>query len=92
MSQHFSRTERHILGALYKLDDMLLSLQFQVLSGTVRHTSGIFRAENQEPTEGCSQKDPHPEVGVISQTFEPDKTSYTCLPSSKTVTLNRKFV
>ena len=38
LSQEFSGTESHILGALSKLDDFLLNLQIRTHSGTVAGT------------------------------------------------------
>ena len=38
LSQEFSGTESHILGALSKLDDFLLNLQIRTHSGTVPGT------------------------------------------------------
>ena len=63
LSQEFSRTESLILGALFKLDELLLNPQIQTHSGTVPGTFRNTNVENQEPNEDRSQNDPHPEVG-----------------------------
>ena len=59
LSQDFSGTESRILGALSKLDEILLNPQIRMHSGTFRNTN----VENQEPNEDRSQDDPYPEVG-----------------------------
>ena len=56
LSQEFSRTESRILGALSKLDEIVLNPQIRTHSGTV---PGTFRYTNVE-----NQENPHPEVGA----------------------------
>ena len=82
LSLEFSRTESRILGALSKLDELLLSPQIWTFSGTV---PGRFRnadVENQEPNGDRSQNDPHPEVEFSAfcasnlTDSEPDETSH----------------
>ena len=63
LSQEFSRIESRILGALSKLDELLLNPQIRTHSGTVPGTFRNTNVENQEPNEDRSQDDPHPEVG-----------------------------
>ena len=63
LSQEFSRTESHILGALSKLDEFLLNPQLRTHSGTVPGTFRNTNVEKQEPNEDRSQDGPHPEVG-----------------------------
>ena len=50
------------MGALSKLDELLLTPQMRTLSGTVRGTSRKNDLENQEPTGDRSQSDAYPEV------------------------------
>ena len=63
LSQEFSRTESHILGALSKLDEFLLNQQIRTHSETVPGTFRNTNVENQGTNEDDSQSDPHPEVG-----------------------------
>ena len=65
LSQEFSRTESHILGALSKLDEFLFHPEIRTHSGTVTVTFRNTNVENQEPNENRSQDDPHPEVGTF---------------------------
>ena len=83
-SQEFSRTESHILGALSKLDEVLLNSQIGKFSGT---TPGTFRntdVENQDKSGDRSQNDPHPEVEFSASRpsnltdSDPDETSNNC--------------
>ena len=62
MSQEFSTTESRILGALFKLDEILLNAQIRTLSGTVPETHKNTDVENQETTRDRSRNDPHPKV------------------------------
>ena len=62
LSQQFSRTKFHTLGALFKLDEILLSPQVRTFSGTFLGTLRNADVENQEPSGYRSQDDPHPEV------------------------------
>ena len=63
LSQEFNRTESRILGALCKLDDILLNQQIRTHSATVPGTFQNTNVENQGTNEDDSQSDPHPEVG-----------------------------
>ena len=63
LSQEFSRTESRILGALSKLDEILLNPQIRTHFGTVPGTFRKTNVENQGTNEDDSQSDPHPEVG-----------------------------
>ena len=78
--QELSRTKNHNLGALFKLDGMLLNPPAGVQSDPVKETSRKLIQENQETNEDHSHNDPHPKVGVLltqsSQKFNPDETSY----------------
>ena len=65
LSQEFSRTESRILGALSKLDELLLNLQIRTYSGTVPGTFRNTNVENQGTNEDDSQSDPHPEAGLF---------------------------
>ena len=51
VSMEPSRTGRRFIAALSKVDQMFLSPQIQVPSGTVHGTSRNTNLENQEPTE-----------------------------------------
>ena len=73
-----------MLGALFRLDEFLLSPQAQVHCGPVPETSRKSNGENQETNEEThslhdadrSPNDPLPEVSVsLSQEFSPNKTS-----------------
>ena len=71
LSQDFSRTESRILGALSKLDELLLNLQIRTHSVTVPGTFRNTNVENQGTNEDDSQSDPHPEAGLFrSQTTQ----------------------
>ena len=62
LSKEFSRTESRILGALSKLDDILLNPQVRTCSVAVPGTSRNSGSENREPTGDRSQSDPCPEA------------------------------
>ena len=85
LSQEFSRTESHVLGALSKLDELLLNPHTRTHSATVPGTFRNTNVENQEPNENRSQDDPHPEVGPSvcqsrhSSDSDPDEAPHTCL-------------
>ena len=71
LSQEFSTTESRILGALSKLDELLLNQQIRTPSGTVRETFQNTNVDNQETNEDDSQSDPDPEAGLFrSQTTQ----------------------
>ena len=65
LSQEFSRTESRILGALSKIDEVLLNPQIRTHSGTVPGTFRNTTVENQGTNEDDSQSDPHPEAGIF---------------------------
>ena len=62
LSRELSTTESRILGALSKLDELLLNPQIRAFSGTVQGTSRNADVEKQEPSGDRSQNDPHPEM------------------------------
>ena len=62
LSQEFSRIESRILGALSKLDEILLNPQIRTFSGIAPGTFRNADVENQEPSGDRSQNGPHPEV------------------------------
>ena len=69
--QELSRTENRILGALSRLDDFLMNPLIQDHSGTTPETSRNAYGANQGTNEDDSQRDPHPEAGVLqSQTTQ----------------------
>ena len=82
LSQEFSRTESHFLGALSKLDEFLLNPQIRTFSGTIPGTFRNTDVENQEPSGDRSQNDPHPEVefsACLASNLidsDPDQTSH----------------
>ena len=51
LSQEFSRTENHVLGALARLDDFLMNPLIQGHSGTAPETSRNVFSINQETNE-----------------------------------------
>ena len=62
VSQEISRTGSRILGALSKLDELLLNTQIRLFSGTIPGAFLNADVENQEPSGERSQNDPKPEV------------------------------
>ena len=71
LSQEFSRTKNRILGALARLDDLLMNPLYQGHSGTAPETSRNAFGTNQGTNEDKSQSDPHPEAGIFrSQTTQ----------------------
>ena len=66
LSQEFSRTENRILGALARLDDILMKPLIQGYSGTAPETSRNVFSINQGTNEDDSQSDPHPEAGLFN--------------------------
>ena len=62
LSQDFSMTEPRILGALSRLDEVLLKSQIWTLSGTIPGTSRKVGVKIQETTGDRSKNDPHPAV------------------------------
>ena len=65
LSQEFSKTEFRILGALSKLDEILLNQRIRTHSGTVPQTFRNTNKDNQGTNEDDSQSDPHPEAGLF---------------------------
>ena len=66
LSKEFSKTESRTLGALSKLDELLLNPQVQTCSVAVPGTSRNNNSENWETTGYRSSDDPYPEVGCFS--------------------------
>ena len=62
LSQEFSLTDSRILGALFKLDEFLLSPQVCICSVAVPGTSWNSDSENRETTGDRFLNDPYPEV------------------------------
>ena len=62
----FSKTESHILGALSKLDELLLNPKVRTCSVAVPGTSKNYTSENRETTGDHPSDDPYPEVGYFS--------------------------
>ena len=66
LSQEFSGTENHILGALARLDDFLMNPLLPGHSGTTPETSRNMFSINQGTNEDDSQSNPHPEAGLLT--------------------------
>ena len=66
LSKEFSKAESRILGALSKLDELLLKPQVRTCYVAVPGTSRNNNSENQETTGDCSSDDPYPKVGYFS--------------------------
>ena len=66
LSQEFSRTENRILGALARLDDLLMNPLLQGHSGTNPETSRNMFSIDQGTNEDDSQSNPHPEAGLLT--------------------------
>ena len=65
LSNKFSKTESRILGALSKLDEILLNPQVRTCSVAVPGTSRNINSENRETTGDRSLDDPCPRSGVL---------------------------
>ena len=65
LSKEFSKTESWILGALSKLDELLVNPQVRTCSVVVPGTSRNNISENRETTGDRSSDDPSPEVGYF---------------------------
>ena len=65
LSKEFSKTESRILGALSKLDDLLLNPQVRTCSVAVQGTPGNANSENRETHGDRSSDDPYTEVGYF---------------------------
>ena len=63
LSKEFSKTESRFLGALSKLDELLLNPQVRTCSVAVLGSSRNNISENRETTGDRSSDDPYPEVG-----------------------------
>ena len=69
--QEFSKTKKHILGALSRLDDFLMNPLIQGHSGTAPETSRNAFGTHRGTDEDDSQCDPHPEASIFrSQTTQ----------------------
>ena len=66
LSQEFSRTENHILGALARLDHFLTNPLIQGQSGPVPETSRNIFSISQGTNEDDSQSNPYIEAGVFN--------------------------
>ena len=65
LSEEFGKTESGILGALSKLDELLLNPQVRNCSVAVPGTSRNNNSENRETTGDHPSDDPYPEVGYF---------------------------
>ena len=66
LSREFTETENRILGALPRLDDLLMNSLLQGHSGTTPEMSRKVFSINQGTNEDDSQSDPHPEAGLLN--------------------------
>ena len=66
LSKEFSKTESRILGALSKLDELILNPQIWTCSVAVPETSRNNNTENRETTGDRSSDSPFPAVGSFS--------------------------
>ena len=66
LSKEFSKTESRILGALSKLDEVLLNPQVRTCSVAVPGSSRNNNSDNRETTGDRSSEEPYPEVGYFS--------------------------
>ena len=66
LSKEISKTESRILGALSKLDELLLNPQVRTCSVVVPGSSRNNNSENRETTGDRSSDDPYTEVGYFS--------------------------
>ena len=65
LSQEFSGTKNHTLGALARLDDSLMNPLLQDHSGTTAEASQNALNTSQGTNEDDSQNDTHPEAGIF---------------------------
>ena len=65
LSKELNKTESGILGALSKLDELLLNPQVRTCSVAVPGTSSNNNSENRETTGDHPSDDPYPEVGYF---------------------------
>ena len=65
LSKEFSKTESRILGALSKLDDLLLNPQVQTCSVAFQGISRNANSENRVTHGDRFSDDPYPEVGYF---------------------------
>ena len=70
LSRKFTETENRILGALPRLDDLLMNSLLQGHSGTTPEMSRNVFSINQGTNEDDSQSDPHPEAGLLNSRGE----------------------
>ena len=66
LSKESSKAESRILGALSKLDELLLNPQVRTCSKAIPGTSRNNNSENRETLGDRSSNDPYPEVGYFS--------------------------
>ena len=65
LSKEFSRTENRILGALARLDDLLMNPLLPGRSGTTPEPTRNAFNTSQGTNEDDSQNDPYPEAGLF---------------------------
>ena len=82
LSKEFSKVESRLLGALSKLDELLLNPQVRTCSLAVPGTSRNSNSENRENTGDRSSDDPYPEMGsffitLVNSTDQSQKPTLT---------------
>ena len=91
LSKEFSRTENRILGALARLDDLLMNPLLPGRSGTTPESTRNTLNTRQGTNEDDSQNDPHPEVGLfhgqMTQNSGPEDGHDSCYCSELLTTL-----
>ena len=65
LSKEFNKTESRILGALSKLDELLLNPQVRTCSVAAHGTSRNSKLENRETHGDRPSNDPYPEMGYF---------------------------
>ena len=88
LSKEFSRTENRILGALARLDDLLMNPLLPGHSGTTPEPSRNALNRSQGTNEDDSQNDPRPEAGLfhgqMTQNSGPED-GHNTVPTSKNI-------
>ena len=82
LSKEFSRTENRMLGALARLDGLLMNPLLPGRSGTTPEPTRNALNTSQGTIEDDSQNDPHPEAGLfhgqLTQNSGPEDGHYIC--------------
>ena len=93
LSKEFSKTESRILGALSKLDELLLNPEVRTCSAAVPVTSRINNSENRETTGDHPSDDRYPGVGYFphhsGQPESPETGNHTHMVTGVTEEVRR---